>query len=176
MGCCGEPDKAPEQGNRQILDNSNIPVTQQPGPHPGAQYFDKSLPVQTTGTYVQNGYQQAQVYSQAQAQQAWEQHTASLANKANSNLAPSSMGSPSPPVALNEGQNRYSIPPQQSLIRPSPIHASPQRSDATPHVSVSSPQMMPYNPPTQTSVDEGKMSVSIDFGVWFVSSHVSTQT
>jgi hypothetical protein len=155
MGCCGESADSTAQGqsnNRQIP-SSNGFVTQQPAAYPAAQYAPKlqtSIPAPAptvahpnTGAYGQTGYQPAQT------QPYWGQTSPPPMSQSSANMSTPPLTSPSPPTT--------STSPHPTLMRPTPIHPAGQ-----PHVSLSAPQMMSYG--QKKPSDEGKMSVSIDFG------------
>lgn len=160
MGCCGEPNKPNEDANRVSPYNSGT-VNQQPGPHPGPQFNEKfqqpNIPSPTPshphGRNAMNSFSGHQ-----RAPSNWSTH------------------SPSPPPMNQYGtpgvNNTFSssvngIFQHQPLLSPTPTHNASHSSDTTsPHRSMSSPPVgtssgrQEFKPPS----DEGKMSVSIDFG------------
>lgn len=151
MGCCGDPVGPPEQGNRQVP-STNATVNQQPAPHPDPSH-------EKQGAHGQNG----QLVQQQQQQSAWgQQPLPSAISQLHSFASTPPPVAPSP-LTYGGSTNGYSSMSNQPLLRPSPVHASPQRTDTgSPHLSMTAPQMMSYAP--QSPLDEGKMSVAIDFG------------
>lgn len=149
MSCCGEPkDSYNDNANRQ-MPPSNGYVTQQPGLQPGLEkpFFQPPAissppPVHT---FSPNGYGQ---------QSPWPQN------------------SPSPPPGAQQPVyghpvNGYSV--NDPIIRPPSTHQATFTPPPGSHMSMSmSPPPLSISPSspqnTQPSADEGKMSISIDFG------------
>ncbi|KAJ7584841.1 hypothetical protein C8J56DRAFT_949180 [Mycena floridula] len=141
MSCCGEAKT--EESNRPTAPNPGW-VTQQPTGQPGLEkpFFVQpalaSPPPVHNNPYGQNGFDQQNGF--AQQQQSWAQHT------------------PSPPPMTINSQSQFN--PYDST---SPI----MRPGSALQPSIN---QVPMNIPRTTSpqnVDEGKMSVSIDFGTTF---------
>lgn len=166
MSCCGEPNKPKDEANR-VSPYNNGTVTQQPGPHPGAQFHEK-----------QPSFQQPNIPSPIPSHP-YGQNTMNTLNSHQHTPSNWSTHSPSPPPTNQFGaygtpglNNTFNgsvngFPQHQPLLSPSPTHNASHRSDTTsPHMSMSSPPMttssarQDFRPPS----DEGKMSVSIDFG------------
>jgi len=164
MLCCGSSSKAePSDGNSAVAPLSGRTVTQQPGLHRDArlQFAEKyqhptipSPPPQVHAHILPNGHSSPPPLSRL------------------------SHGTNSPPPTVHaqfsafsqEGQSSYNLPfttsYQDFLQRPSPNYpVSPTANSINymPH-SVSVAQSgRDFSPP---STDEGKMSISIDFGAW----------
>ena len=149
--CCGEPRNAnetpgqPAQLGQPAFNAWNGPVTQQPGPHPppGFPHASNQHPVGSL-----HGAPQPPLPG-------WAPNPA-----------------PTPTPQLNAGSiNSYTPLLDPNIVRPSPIHAQDFRA-STVSPLLRSPSVPTSNmgqtgpPPTiaQQTMDEGKMSVSIDFG------------
>jgi|ERR1700722_7253033 len=152
MGCCGEPVGPTDQTNRPVPDNTAA-VNQQPAPHPSPYYGQgpQSSPSPPQNVYSPNGLQPLQ------PQPTWAPPPAMSQLHSFSGTPPPTMASP-----YQGSTTGYSTLPGQSLLHPNPAHALPQRGDTAPPTA--NPQIMPHSSP-QSTVDEGKMSVSIDFGM-----------
>jgi hypothetical protein len=193
MSCCGEPKNAgPQQGNGMAKDfnpSPSMPMTQQPGSQPplqNTQYqqFQQPNLQSPPNAYTQNtanGYASPPLPQQpGQQQPQWntQQQTQT--------------GTPQPDQTQQQPQfNPYNHMQQQSsmgtdsytplldpnIVRPSPVYAASNRAESTsppisspPPGSMSMSMSMSGAMPTQNSsvfsnsADEGKMSVSIDFG------------
>lgn len=168
MGCCGEPiDKPiPEEGNRITPFNTGGPVSQQPNGQTTLQWQEKSsLPSVATPPpvlqYGQNGV----------GQQPWnEAGQFNIYGSNNGSVRPMSTydgsavaqtyasTSPSPPP------NAYSPPLSPPLAHPTAIYAPnasrPAAMTVTGRRTTSPTTQSAFAPPA----DEGKLSVSIDFG------------
>ena len=160
MSCCGEPNKPKDDVNR-VSPYTNGTVNRQPGLHPAPQFHES--------------FQQPNIPSPIPS----HPHGQNTMNSLNGHQhVPSnwSTHSPSPPPVNQFGapgvNNTFNGPvtgfsQRQPLLSPSPTHNASHRSNTTsPHMSTSSPSMATFSgrqdfrPP----LDEGKMSVSIDFG------------
>lgn len=148
MSCCGTPKGVKDLTNHAPLQNGQM-VNQQPSPHPGLyqekQFQPPSIPSPVpTHPYDPRGFSQSQ------------------------------HGSPSPPPPSQFGgmpanfQSPYSTM-QSPLLQPTPAHsrgdsASPGRMSMMSPMTSSTPinggQPSTFHAPS----DEGKMSISIDFG------------
>lgn len=176
MSCCGEPNKPKDEANRVAPFNGQT-VNQQPGPHPGVQYHEKqasfqqpTIPSPTpTHPYGQQSFNGHNGHQQTPSN--WSQHSPSPPpmNQFGAYGAP---GLPAPtPSSFNGSSTAYSQ--HQSLLQPSPVHnASFRGNTSSPHTSMTSPPPMTATPMPRQDFrppsDEGKMSVSIDFGVYFM--------
>ncbi|KAF9048041.1 actin-like ATPase domain-containing protein [Hymenopellis radicata] len=162
MSCCGEPKTANDDHNRQVSQYNPAFVSQQPGPTPDltpkTPYFQQPI-ASPPPVHYQNGYQ---------PQQGWDQRPTS---------PPISMinggGSPRPPSIMNGMSGSYSM---NDSIRNGTMRQStfgmPQGSLYAPSLSPGSPPPMSTSPvarmePISPPIDEGKMSISIDFGTTF---------
>jgi hypothetical protein len=162
MGCCGEPNHLKGATNR-VTSNNGQPVTQQPGPHPGAQIQEKqtsfqqpTIPAPTPthpygqNSYGQNGHYQSQPQAQAQPPATWSHHSSS-------------------PPPVNQfgahGTFNNSAVLQQPLLQPNPVHNASYRATSPP-IQAGSPLNTTAPRPDFRS-NEGRMSVSIDFGTTF---------
>jgi hypothetical protein len=172
MSCCGEPaNNSKEPSNRPTQHNPQS-VTRQPGPHPGPQFQNQPASFQQPNitapapTHQFNGFAQNSLQ-----QQPWEPKP-SPGPQFNPYQPSSSppLSTPSP-GGWNGSQNTYngtngsySTTGNQPLISPSP--AQLRSSSVSPGLTSPPPIRPPsrdqqsYAPPS----DEGKMSVSIDFG------------
>ena len=150
--CCGEPRNANETPGQQAqlgqpaFNTWNAPITHQPGPHPPPGFPHASL---HTPVGSLHGPPQP-------PQPAWVPNSA-----------------PTPASQWNAGSiNSYTPLLDPNIVRPSPVHAQDFRAS-----TVSPPLHPPSRPTTsdmgrtgppqtiaQQTMDEGKMSVSIDFG------------
>jgi len=162
MGCCGEPNHVKGATNR-VTSNNGQPVTQQPGPHPGAQLQEKqtsfqqpTIPAPTPthpygqNSYGQNGHYQSQPQAQAQPPATWSHHSSS-------------------PPPVNQfgahGTFNNSAVLQQPLLQPNPVHNASYRATSPP-IQTGSP-LNTTAPRQDFRSNEGRMSVSIDFGTTF---------
>jgi hypothetical protein len=161
MGCCGEPrDKANEASNRAVAQPNGL-VTTQPGQFQGMEkpllnggYNHQNLPAPPAPTYAQNsmnGYQHTG--QQQQGGSPWG----------------SPPGSP-PPTQLNSQFTGYSAQGStgmshnydpSGIMRP-PSAFNPANPMGGPPMTVTPP--LPAQMPQTTKEDEGRLSVSIDFG------------
>lgn len=173
MSCCGEPvNKNKEDTNRVVPFNIQS-INQQPSPHPGAQFQEKAafqhpgiLSPPPTHQYNGNTYGQNNV-AQPQVLTAWAQPgqptpSPPPVNQFNSFVPPTSPLLP-PSTPTNNASNTYngSANGYAPLTHPSPVQSFPYRADTTsPAASIAVPPMTA----TSSQPDEGKMSVSIDFG------------
>lgn len=170
MGCCGETRSKPVANSEKqnVLDGS-YPVSQQPTPHPGLQYDEKqfqppSIPSpppaqQPLGSPDLNGFQQ----------QPWQQQQQGLAGPGSppptssshtfDPFRPAGAASPPPPGAFS-GTTLQSFN-GTPLERPTPFYSGSVQQT----VSMSAQKINGYTSPEPVrTADEGKMSVSIDFG------------
>lgn len=172
MGCCGEPyDQT--QNEKQFIPNNAYPVVQQPLAHPGAQFQDKQfqpppipspLPVQQFPG--QNGANIVNGFPQQQQQQLWQQPQSPPPNAGNPYNTYTVPASPSPVPVMSQytGQTVNGANLGSTLQRPTPSYFGTPNSTimTTSKInSLRSPEPMP-------AADEGKMSVSIDFGKRFI--------
>lgn len=162
MGCCGEPYDKPATNGQKQVGNNGYPIVQQPTPHPGAQFQEKqfqqpSIPSPPpTHQFGQNGF----------PQQSWTPvSTQSPSPHPNQPYNPYGMSgttSPGPIAPQFSGTTLNGMHPNGSFPAPTPGHLlSPSLS-----APVMTTSRVTQNPVPQVS-DEGKMSVSIDFGTTF---------
>jgi hypothetical protein len=144
MSCCGEPNDSKEGPTNRSISDTHVVNDQQPVPQPGLgttlfqQPTISSPPLAYPNSYGQNGFQQQN--------------------------PPPSLYSVSPNNTFN-GSANYSL--NEPLLRPSSVLQSPHRAGTASPMSMSPPVMGTSLPPMQNSSppsDEGKMSISIDFG------------
>ncbi|KAI5120632.1 hypothetical protein M0805_009392 [Coniferiporia weirii] len=181
MGCCGEPyDHTAKNSQKQHVLDSPHPTNQQPSPHPNAQYNEQQFrpptipappPTQQFGgqhvvnSAATNGFQQ----------QPWQQQMLSGSPSPPSTSPPPFNpyllpGSPSPPPTANQLSGTtlngaHGLSAASTVQRPSPYYTgmSPQSS-----IALTSTKFNGLKGPEPVSVaDEGRMSVSIDFGTTF---------
>lgn len=165
MSCCGES-RVPENGQPQ-LQSEPTPylVNHQPSPHPGPQFQEKGFvppnintppPAQQFNGHP-NGFQLAQ--------QQWAGNNPRAGSQVDMSQ---SFHSPS-------GSRTYTPLLDPNVVRPDPVHAISRSHTTSPPMVVPSPiftsspmtrspnsQAQPFAPPS----DEGRISVSIDFGVF----------
>ncbi|OBZ74645.1 Heat shock protein 12B [Grifola frondosa] len=156
MSCCGEPVDT-QEANRARQANACV-VNQQPGPQPGLQWNEK----------VQSPFQQPTVTLPPQAHQPGYRE-----RQGQWDASLSTRQSQFDPYALSGS------PPPGSHVHPNPsVSVTPPPPGAAPSVySGPSPSPIQTPPPLRTSplprstaagiFDEGKLSVSIDFGTTF---------
>lgn len=166
MGCCGEPiDKAATTQREQHVKNS-YPVSQQPSPHPGlgAPYQEKFVPPSIPSPPL---------VQQLTGQQPWHQQTIPGIPRPMSSgpmdFNPYQVQVPSPPPthftgttvagsASGMGGLLPSMSPHNSLRAPSTyFNQSPSIMTTAKADPIRASELMP-------NIDEGRMSVSIDFG------------
>ncbi|KAF8970592.1 hypothetical protein BDZ97DRAFT_1790034 [Flammula alnicola] len=167
MSCCGEPKENGLTNN--VKPQAMGPIVNQPTLQPGLekpQYFQQPSisppPPAFANTFSANGFQQ----TPQQQPGAWSQSPSPP--PVNDFGALQNAGTPPPPSTFN-GSTTYNgstfsvtngfSSMNQPLMRPSSAHS--------PHMSISTPppgQMNQHNPAVQ---EEGKMSISIDFGTTF---------
>ncbi|TDL26993.1 actin-like ATPase domain-containing protein [Rickenella mellea] len=181
MGCCGEPRTKIEDIDHPAQHINPYPTTQQPSPHPALQFQEKQFqppvvpsppPVQS---FTPNGVQQPPQWP-----------SSSTMNTQFNPFAPQGVPtSPSPVQTQHSGPNGYPQVPTPSFQRPgsavSPgfggnplpptsgsfnISPTPGFNGPTPGFNPASPTPMGAAAPA-APFDEGKMSVSIDFGTTF---------
>ncbi|KAF8154010.1 hypothetical protein B0H34DRAFT_74131 [Crassisporium funariophilum] len=178
MNCCGEPKDGPNATNNQRPQHAG-PVVNQPIYHPGLekpQYFQQPnispLPVAHTNAFPQNGLQQSYQQPGSYQQAGWS-HSPSpppLNEFGGMNAASATLLQSNTPTFTGSTYNgsNFSVANgfssmNQPLVRPPSAHS--------PHMSLSTPGMTtspsPLGQPNATIQDEGKMSISIDFGTTF---------
>jgi hypothetical protein len=168
MSCCGTAKEKPSVANSKSLPRTTGAVATQPGlqpmmEKPPAQFnqFTPSVsppPQVHSNSFNVTPFQQPQMTGNQQQQQQWAHTTPSPAPRTTSdfgsfNTATSStaFGASTFQGSLLNGQTPYASP-QASLLR----STSPPSSN-----------MLYGQPKANTDQDEGKMSVSIDFGIIF---------
>lgn len=196
MGCCGEPsDKSSSQELNRVVPFATEGIAQQPSPQPGISWEQEKLafqqpivpspqPVLQYGGQYQPSFQQIPGQVQNGMAQPWTQSQQfdmltpsgsppppsphAFGNMENGALMPSTRTS-TPSTYVANPLNGYSPPP---LTQPTAAHHSSgmsisgRRTTSPP----TSAQISGYVPP----MDEGKLSVSIDFGEYIVPCHLKT--
>lgn len=166
MGCCGETRQPGEE--RQVqAEPTPFMVNQQPSPHPGLQPFQEkpfSPPHINSPPAAQHFNGQANSYGMQQQQFMQQQWAGNDPRGGGMNQ----MGTPS-----NMGSNMPMSPPgsytpllDPNVIRPSPVHASRPTTPMTVTSPLMSRTVNSQSPPN--AQDEGRVSVSIDFGASFI--------
>ncbi|KAF9234588.1 actin-like ATPase domain-containing protein [Melanogaster broomeanus] len=177
MGCCGEPITKPDTqyNNRPQPVNAGI-VQQQPGPHPGAQFYEKptllipSVPSPPPPSFLPNN----QSFIGAQGGQPWHGSPSpppqGSIHHGMTSPAPMNVGMQMMPNAAfhpsgQGGSTLFSSP----LLHPSPVHVPPRHASTSP--SLSGTMTLAGTSTTRNDFggppDEGRMSISIDFGTTF---------
>ncbi|KII84108.1 hypothetical protein PLICRDRAFT_168186 [Plicaturopsis crispa FD-325 SS-3] len=180
-GCCGTPaGSSKDEKNRDVKHSEQI-ISQQPGVQPDALLSHNSFKLPTVPSpppafssvapneYGQNGYQ-------PQLQQSWSSPPSSPPPNMSQYNAYSSGSPPPPPAAYNGAMGgvngsigMYGSMTSQSMMSNSQLplranSASPYMpSNNSQTITTTSPVQRNFSPPA----DEGKMSVSIDFGTTF---------
>ncbi|KAN0080079.1 hypothetical protein V8E55_009645 [Tylopilus felleus] len=156
MSCCGDPvHKDNQYTNRQPPLNTGI-VQQQPPPHAPAHIYEKPALLASPASPLRP----------SPPPQSFQSHR-----------PPSQWGagSPSPPPPSIHQSMNFGVPGAQPgispLYQPSPVHALHRNGSTSPSLSLSVTQSAigsayGSTAPTSTS-DEGRMSISIDFGTTF---------
>lgn len=156
MSCCGDPvHKDNQYTNRQPPLNTGI-VQQQPPPHAPAHIYEKPALLASPASPLRP----------SPPPQSFQSHR-----------PPSQWGagSPSPPPPSIHQSMNFGVPGAQPgispLYQPSPVHALHRNGSTSPSLSLSVTQSAigsayGSTAPTSTS-DEGRMSISIDFGAFF---------
>ena len=175
MGCCGEPREKKEASQNEV--GVVYPTSQQPSPHPGAlaekqQFIPPSIPspppshAQQFGMTTPPMMQQQSWMSQGQ-QQATPQGF-SLPPGAHNPFQGSSSPSPPPPIASPQFPGMNGMGQDTTFARPSPFpYGYNQQNRSSVMMTTQVPSAIPRTPGAPV-IDEGKMSVSIDFGEWAV--------
>lgn len=170
MSCCGEPKRPNGSTNQPPSQNGHL-ISQQPSPHPGAfhekqaSFQQPSIPSPApTHPYGQQSFIDPNAQFQSTSPSNWSHHSPSPPPPVNQ------FGVFGSPAASSHVNMSYST--TQPLIQPSPVHNGSYRGDSTsPNWPITSTvtsispindrQLQGFSPPS----DEGKMSISIDFGV-----------
>ncbi|KAH8114842.1 actin-like ATPase domain-containing protein [Phellopilus nigrolimitatus] len=163
MNCCGKPyDQSATNSQKQHVSNNLYPTNQQPSPHPGAHFPEKQQfqppAIPSPPSVQQFGFHQQQ--------QTWQHAPISSAPFNPYQLS----GSPSPPPAGSQFSGTTlngmdGMTPSGSIQRPTPYYAG---ASAQSSVMMTTSKINGLKSPEPSSiVDEGKMSVSIDFGTTF---------
>ena len=175
MGCCGEPREKQDNGSKQNEVGVVYPTSQQPSPHPGAlaeknQFIPPSIP--SPPQTQQFGAASPQLSPPLMQQQPWMNQNQQQASPAGFNLPPGAYnpyhanGSPSPPpqAATSPFQGMNGVGQSNSFARPSPVpYAYDPQTRSSVMMTTQAPPAAPRTPGAPV-IDEGKMSVSIDFG------------
>ncbi|KIJ18146.1 hypothetical protein PAXINDRAFT_167416 [Paxillus involutus ATCC 200175] len=178
MGCCGEPvSKADNQYKNQAQPVNTGVVSQQPAPHPGAQFYEKSALLIPSGpSPPPPSFQHNQQPISGVHGQPWSHGSPSpplpgsihhgMMSVAPMNASMQMMASPSFDPSVLSGSTAFSPP----LLQPSPVHVPPRHASTSPSLSASMTHAgtsMSRNDFSQPLSNEGKMSISIDFGTTF---------
>jgi hypothetical protein len=153
MSCCGEPDNKPQVLVNSPTQNHGQTINQQPGPQPSP-YQEKLNPAQpnviapvpvqqqNVSVYGQNGLQMPALGEQTPSPPPAAQLNPYASTSRNTSY----------------GKSPNSTQEKSTLIRPG--YPFPFRTDATSPPPISNAHTQAFS----LSPDEGKMSVSIDFG------------
>lgn len=176
MGCCGESrdKKEPSQNEVGVV----YPTSQQPSPHPGAlaekqQFIPPSIPSPPPSHNQQFGMtsplmQQQPWMNQGQQQMMMPQASQGYnlpAGAYNPFQGGSSSPSPPPPIASPQFPGMNSMIQDTAFARPNPFpYGYNQQNRSSVMMSTQNPTRIQSAP----VIDEGKMSVSIDFGEYFL--------
>lgn len=173
MGCCGQPyDETTTNSQKQLVANNSYPTNQQPSPHPGTQYQEKQFlpptipsPAPTQQFGSQNG-----AGANGFPQQPWQQQMLAGSPPPPSTSPPpfnpyQLSGSPSPPIAATQfsGSNLHGMANMAAVQRPMPYYPGASAAQSSIMMTTSKLSGM-KTPETVPAADEGKMSISIDFG------------
>ncbi|KAH7909310.1 actin-like ATPase domain-containing protein [Hygrophoropsis aurantiaca] len=166
MSCCGRSAAQNAQySNRALQEHSGV-VTQQPGAHPGAQFEEKpSLLIPSGPSPPPPALQLNHLSVNGSQHQHWGQGSPSPPPMVTSQYA--QPGSPMMSTFSHNAPNGSTIfsPP---LLHPSPVHVPPRHVHSTsPSLSASVTHTTPARTELKPPPDEGKMSISIDFGTTF---------
>ncbi|KAL0952735.1 hypothetical protein HGRIS_006966 [Hohenbuehelia grisea] len=188
MSCCGEAnDKVANNTPKTQQVYNTQPIQQQPGPQPLLQNQLFQQPTISSpplahqqGTIGQNGFGQNGMPPNGMQQQPnqWGQSPSPPpTNQFNSYVPNNNPGTPqpypgSPGSPFSGTQNGFNM--NDGITRPTSAHTPFRADTASPHMSMTSPppNIMTTSPPPNSQStfgsqpqDEGKMSVSIDFGI-----------
>ncbi|KAG2143858.1 actin-like ATPase domain-containing protein [Suillus cothurnatus] len=171
MGCCGESISAPDTqyANRVQPVNNGI-ISQQPGPHPGAQHHIQpfaekpSLLIPPGPSPPPQSFHQ---HNRSMNGTPWS-HTPSpppQGSTYSTPLSPSLGGTPltPPPASYIPSGPSNSAMFLQPLLHPDPIHVPPRNNNIANSISTAATAARVDPAPS----DEGRMSISIDFGTTF---------
>ncbi|KAF9228091.1 actin-like ATPase domain-containing protein [Gyrodon lividus] len=177
MGCCGEPaSKHDNQYRNQAAPVNTGIVNQQPGSHPGAQFYEKpALLIPSGPSPPPPSFQPIYQPISGAHSQPWSHGSPSPplpgsvhhGMMSNVPMNPSMLTMPNAPFDASglSGSTTFSPP----LLQPSPVHVPPRHASTSPSLSTS----MTHAGTSTTRndfaapLDEGKMSISIDFGTTF---------
>jgi len=183
MGCCGEP--AVEKPNDQYNNRAQPPyapgvVNQQPGPHPGAQVYEKSPLLTPTGPVPPAPIHSPPLNPNVPGQAPWSPlHPAGSPpppqGSIHLSLSPTMggctmSGMPLMPNAVYNPPNGQASPnfggsamfTSPPLLHPNPLHLPPRHASTSP--SLPNAAIGNFSEFGNVAVNEGKMSISIDFG------------
>lgn len=151
MSCCGEPKEPNDAVNRSIPPNSTF-VNQQPTGQLGLEkpYFQQPN-IATPPPIHANSFGQQNTFAQQQPQPTWPSHTPS---------PPPPVIAPVSPFGSQYGQMAMA---NDSIMRPPSAHHSggvPMGGNMSTDMRTVPPNLLKPD----SLLDEGKMSISIDFG------------
>ncbi|OCH88943.1 actin-like ATPase domain-containing protein [Obba rivulosa] len=187
MSCCGEPNKPNNDAANRVTPFNAQPITQQPAPQAGLQWSNEKsqggfqqppIPSPPPAAHTfgsQNGFEQG-------SETAWSQRTHSPPAELSQYNPYASSGSPPPIAPTMQGSvNGYGSFAQLPSVPPAafsgyPSSSTPPLAQPVPvrnrsaNMSVSGPSTI--SPGIQklegsATFDEGKLSISIDFGTTF---------
>ncbi|KLO16492.1 actin-like ATPase domain-containing protein [Schizopora paradoxa] len=180
MGCCGEPLDDSNSGNQKNVVHNGFPMNQQPGGMAQMQYQEKQFQQPDIATpppahASQMGYNSNGMQMQQQQQQGW-------GTPVPPHSPPPTSSSPFNPYGMNQVPTPVPVSPQftgttavngsgimnsmngmqmNQMNRPTPLYPGASANMTATQVSGGVTNQ------TTTAVDEGRMSVSIDFGTTF---------
>ncbi|KIM65535.1 hypothetical protein SCLCIDRAFT_1212271 [Scleroderma citrinum Foug A] len=184
MGCCGEPAEKPngQYNNRAQAPYAPGVVNQQPGPHPGAQVYEKPALLTPTGPAPPAPIHSPPLNPNVPGQAPWSPlHPAGPPSpppqgSIHPSLSPTMGGSAMSgmPLMPNAVYNNGQAPPNfgssamfasPPLLQPNPAHLPPRHASTSPSLpNVVTGNLSEFG---KAAMNEGKMSISIDFGTTF---------
>lgn len=180
MRCCGEPVHKDDQYTNRSQPVAAGVVQQQPAPQPGAQIYEKPalLSSPTGPSPPPPSFQANHPLLQGRPGSQWGHVSPSPPplNLHHQNIAPQpSMGTlvpprSSPPFDLSGGTNfPVAMPTGTPLYQPSPVHALHRNTSTSPSVATSTAYTVTSGTGNALGgvSEEGRMSISIDFGLLF---------
>ncbi|KAG6334314.1 hypothetical protein ID866_4779 [Astraeus odoratus] len=183
MGCCGEPVQKPndQYNNRAPMPYTPGVVNQQPGPHPGAQLYEKPPLLTPTGPTPPAPVLTPPMSAGLPAQGQWgvpgpgSPSPPPPAGAAHPAMTPPPLNMSGMPMMPNQSYHPANGPGLQNfsgstvfapqpLLQPNPTHAPPRHASTSPPLSSTVGTVVDTG---KLPIHEGKMSISIDFGTTF---------
>lgn len=181
MGCCGEPAEKPngQYNNRAQAPYAPGVVNQQPGPHPGAQVYEKPALLTPTGPAPPAPIHSPPLNPNVPGQAPWSPlHPAGSPSpppqgSIHPSLSPTMGGSAMSgmPLMPNAVYSNGQAPPNfgssamfasPPLLQLNPAHLPPRHASTSPSLpNVVTGNLSEFG---KAAINEGKMSISIDFG------------